>query len=143
MTALTEESLNKLNRPALVALVANLQSKMDSVNNALVAELRKMREGFDQMKSDLSVTKKVNTLLSERLQTMEKQCWANAQYSMRECLEISGIPSSVSDLEDVVCKAITMAGVEVSDKDFEDCHRVGKGGATIVKFCKRKVSKHI
>ena len=93
MTALTEESLNKLNRPALVALVANLQSKMDSVNNALVAELRKMSEGFDQMKSDLSVTKKVNTLLSERLQTMEKQCWANAQYSRRECLVISGIPS--------------------------------------------------
>ena len=62
----------------------------------------------------------MNTLLSERLQTIEKQCWANAQYSRRECLEISGIPSSVSDndLEDVVCKAITKAGVEVSDKDI-------------------------
>ena len=58
MAALTEESLNKLNNPDLVALVVNLQSKMDSVNSDLVAELRKMREGFDQMKSDLSVTKK-------------------------------------------------------------------------------------
>ena len=67
MAALTEESLNKLNKPDLVALVVNLKSKMDSVNSDLVAELRKMREGFDQMKSDLSVTKKVNTLLSERL----------------------------------------------------------------------------
>ena len=58
MAALTEESLNKLNKPDLVALVVNLQSKMDSVNSDLVAELRKMREGFDQMKSDMSVTKK-------------------------------------------------------------------------------------
>ena len=58
MAALTEESLNKLNKPDLVTLVVNLQSKMDSVNSGLVAELRKMREGFDQMKSDLSVTKK-------------------------------------------------------------------------------------
>ena len=58
MAALTEESLNKLNKPDIVALVVNLQSKMDSVNSDLVAELRKMREGFDQMKSDLSVTKK-------------------------------------------------------------------------------------
>ena len=58
MAALTEESLNKLNKPELVALVVNLQSKMNSVNSDLVAELRKMREGFDQMKSDLSVTKK-------------------------------------------------------------------------------------
>ena len=109
MAALTEESLNKLNKPDLVALVVNLQSKMDSVNSDLVAELRKMREGFDQMKSDMSVTKKVNTLSSERLQTTEKQCWENAQYSRRECLEISDIPSSVSDndLEDLVCKAIS------------------------------------
>ena len=47
MSALTEESLNKLNKPDLVALVVNLQSKMDVVNSDLVAELRKMREGFD------------------------------------------------------------------------------------------------
>ena len=58
MAALTEESLNKLNKTDLVALVVNLQSKMDLVNSDLVAELRKMREGFDQMKSDMSVTKK-------------------------------------------------------------------------------------
>ena len=97
------------------------------------------------MKSDLSVTKKVNTLLSEGVQTIEKQCWENAQCSRRECHEISGVPLSVSDndLEDVVCKAITKAGVEVSDKDIEDCHRVGKRGTTIVKFCKRKVSKQV
>ena len=96
MAALTEESLNKLSKPDLVALVVNLQSKMDSVNSDLVAELRKMREGFDQVKSDLRCHKKVNTLLSKRLQTIEKQYWANAQYSRRECLKISGIPSSVS-----------------------------------------------
>ena len=58
MAALTEESLNKLSKPDLVTLVVNLQSKMDSVNSDLVAELRKMKEGFDQMKSDLSFTKK-------------------------------------------------------------------------------------
>ena len=74
MAALTEESLSKLNKPDLVALVVSLQSKMDSVNSNLVAELLKIREGYDQMKSDLNVTKKVNTLLSEKLQTIEKQC---------------------------------------------------------------------
>ena len=58
MAALTEESLNKLNKSDLVAQVVSLQSKMNLVNSALVAELRKMREGFDQTKSDLSVTKK-------------------------------------------------------------------------------------
>ena len=48
MAALAEESpLNKINKPGLVALVVSLQSKMDSVNSDLVAELREMREGFD------------------------------------------------------------------------------------------------
>ena len=78
MAGLTEESLNKLSKPDLVALVVNLQSKMDSVNSDLVAELRKMREEFDQVKSDLRCHKKVNTVLSERLQTIEKQYWAYA-----------------------------------------------------------------
>ena len=87
----------------------------------------------------------MNTRLSKKLQTIEKQCRVNAQYSSRVCVEISGIPSSVSDndLEDVVCKAITKAGVEVSDKDIEDCHQVGKRAQTIVKFSKRKVSKQV
>ena len=35
------------------------------------------------------------------------------------------------------------ASVKVSDKDIEDCHRVGKRGTIIVKFCKNKVSKQV
>ena len=31
----------------------------------------------------------------------------------------------------------------MSDKDIEDCHRVGKRGTTIVKFCRKKVSKQV
>ena len=31
----------------------------------------------------------------------------------------------------------------MSDNDIEDCHRVGKRGQTIVKFCKTKASKQV
>ena len=58
MSSFTEESLNKLNNPDLLALVISLQNTTDSVTCDLVSELRKMMEGLDQMKSDLSVTKK-------------------------------------------------------------------------------------
>ena len=58
MAALTEESLNKLNKPDLIALVVNLQSKMVSVNSELVAELCKMWEGFVQIRPEC--LKKVN-----------------------------------------------------------------------------------
>ena len=43
----------------------------------------------------------------------------------------------------LVLLAITNAGVEVSDKDIEDCHQVGKRGTTIAKFCKREASKQV
>ena len=62
MAALTEESLNKLNKPDLVAIAVSLQSKMNSVNSDIVPELRKMREGFNQMKSDVSATKRLQTI---------------------------------------------------------------------------------
>ena len=65
MVALTKESLSKLIEPDLLALAVCLQSKIN--------ELRKMREGLDQIKSDLSVTKRLNTLTSQRLYTIEKQ----------------------------------------------------------------------
>ena len=60
-----------------------------------------MSSKFDIMYSDLAVTKKVNSELSRRLVNMERQCWANAQYLRRECLEIIGIPKEVEqkDLE--------------------------------------------
>ena len=45
---------------------------MNSVNSDLVAELRKMREEFDQMKSDLSVTKKVNTAIVRKIPNYRK-----------------------------------------------------------------------
>ena len=76
---------------------------------------------------------------------MGRQCWANAQYSRWECLEITGITSSVSDkdLEEVLRKVITKAGVDITADGIEDCHRVGNKGQTIIKFGKRKVLRQL
>ena len=40
---------------------------------------------------------------------MERQCWANAQYCRKECLELVGIPQSVkdNDLEKVATKILS------------------------------------
>ena len=70
-----------------------------------------------------------------------RQCWPSAQYSKRECLEITDIPSLLSDkaLEEIVCKAITKAGVDVNADDIDDCHRVTSKGHAIIKFGKKKI----
>ena len=152
MAALTEESLNKLSKTDLVALAVNLQDKMETMKSNLnekvsnlTEEVQKLNTNFELLKSDFSATRIENNSLNERLIALERQCWANAQYSRRECLEITGIPSSVSnkDLEEVVCKVITKAGVDITADNIEDCHRVGNKGQTIIKFGKRKVSRQV
>ena len=56
---------------------------------------------------------------------MERQCWANAEYSRRECVEILGIPSSVcrNQLEDSVWKIFDKLKFSVVKDNLDDCHR--------------------
>ena len=152
MAAVTGESLNKLSKADLVALVVNLQDKMETMKSHLnekvsnlTEEVQKLNTNLKLLKSDFSATRIENNSLNERLIALERECWAIAQYSRWECLEITDIPSLLSDkdLEEVVCKAITKAGVDITGDDIEDCHRVGNKGQTIIKFGKRKVLRQV
>ena len=60
----------------------------------------------------------------ERLVVPERKCWANEQYPRRECLEISGIPESVSDnaLEDEIQGILRGIYAEVDTENIELCH---------------------
>ena len=79
-------------------------------------------------------------MLSERLVSMERQCWANAQYSRRECLELVGVPHSVSDgdFEEKVLKIFDKVGCSIKGNNIEACHRMSKKTGRIVKFSCRK-----
>ena len=54
---------------------------------------------------------------------LERQCWWNNQYSRRECLEITGVPDSVSnDLEKTTIKVFDKIDVAIDPSNIEDCH---------------------
>ena len=57
---------------------------------------------------------------------MERQCWANNQYSRRECLEISGIPENIEnkDLENLTLQIFEKIDISVDPENVEDCHWV-------------------
>ena len=59
---------------------------------------------------------------------MERQCWANAQYSRRECLELVGVTRSVSDgnLEEKVLKIFEKVGCPIEGNNIEACHPMSK-----------------
>ena len=102
MATYFEESLVKLLKKDIINIVLSLQTEMQS-NTKIVEEVN---DKFHILESQLFVTKNVNSLLLQRATDLERQCWANTQYSRRECLEVAGIPESVkqNELEDKVLR---------------------------------------
>ena len=70
-----------------------------------------------------------------------KNALSTAQYVRREIIEISPVPGSISDqnLEEQVCKALSLTGIKVKDKDLHACHRMKRRGRVILKFKDRKL----
>ena len=118
MSKYTEETLDKLLKKVLISIVLSQQTKMDDVNSEIKDQIRKFNEIFENFQFELIIAKQVNLVLSERLVSIELQCWANAQYSRRECLELVGVPGSVSDgdLEGNVLKVFEKVGCPVEGK---------------------------
>ena len=61
------------------------------MNNEVVEEMHKFNKNFSKLQSELSIAKCVNNELTKRIVTLECQCWANAQYSRKECVEMVSI----------------------------------------------------
>ena len=116
--------------------------EVNNIANAYaVEEIRKFNEDFVKLESEINVVKKVNTLFNNRVVDMERQCWANAQYSRRKCLDVVGIPVDVSnkDVESKVLEVFNNVGCEILSRDIEtgDCV-TNINDRIIVKLLRRK-----
>ena len=124
----------------------SLQSRMSEVNNEVVEEMRKFNENFSKLQSELSIAKRVNIELIKRIVTLERQCWVNAQYSRKECVEVVGIPHQVDHkhLEARVLSIFQKVDCTIAPEFIDDCHRLGKSNdRTNFKFTCRKDCKKV
>ena len=125
--ALNEAALRKLGKEEIIKLALEYQSKFESTLssiNDIKTDLSELRKYYEKLESDVIITKQVNTKLCDKMKFLERQCWANKQYSRRECLEISGVPESVTDndLEGKVLKLLQKIDVEVQPDHIEACN---------------------
>ena len=76
----------------------------------------------------------------ERVVQTVRQCWANAQYSCRDTVEVTGIPSSIRDQnsESKVRSIFEEIGVNIDEREIQANHRHREKDRTIVKFANRK-----
>ena len=119
-------ALKKLTKEELSNMLIEYQKKFDSMLSNINTELNSLGERFTKMESWVLITRRVNDNLVKQNRILERKCAANEQYSRRECLEISGIPDSISNnnLEETVLKIFNETGVTVNSRDVEACHRL-------------------
>ena len=58
----------------MIDIVLSLQSKLDKANKHVVEEIHKLSDGILKLQSELAVSRQVNSLLSNRLTSIERQC---------------------------------------------------------------------
>ena len=136
----TEAVLNKLIKSELVQLALQTEASLASKITNLTTEVKDLLGYFKKLEADLAVTKNVNSKLMERVVQTERQCWANAQYSRRDTIEVIRIPSSIRDhdLEDKVRNIFGEIGVNVNERDMQVCHRLRDNDRKTVKVVNRK-----
>ena len=129
----------------LARLVMDYQNKFDTVLNNINSELLDLKNKFTKLESDLEISRNVNNKLVDQVTRLERKCWENEQYSGRQCIEISGTPESIEqiDLDRTVLNAFDKTDSPVDPKNIEACHRLksddnGQSNKVIVKFSKRK-----
>ena len=118
--AYTETVLNKLSKPELVQIILNTEANLGSEIATLTTEVRNLLDHSKTLEADVAIVRNVNNRLVERVVSIERQCWENVQYSMKDTLEMVEIPMFFRDnaLEQNVCDLIQEIGVDICDRDI-------------------------
>ena len=138
MMSFTETALKKMSKDEVIALTQEYQAKF----NSTVASIENLKSDFRRLESELSISRSVNSNLCDRVTSLERPCWANNQYTRRECLEITGLPENTENgnLEDLTLKILNEIDVNIDSRNVEDCHCIKTQGPkkVIIKFSRRK-----
>ena len=123
--AYTESALSKLNKDDLIRIALGMQKTQNSIlsdmRNKLTDmknELSELTKNCNTLEADLKVSKSVTEAMKNHIIVLERKCWNNEQYSRRECMEISGIPSDTETvkLEETLLKVFEGLNVDVDPK---------------------------
>ena len=106
--------------------------------------MKDLNNSLKRFESDVQIVKPVNSNLKQ-LENTERLCWANAQYSQRDCVQVIGIPKTVQtkDLERTVCKVFNSIGFDIGEDRIKACLRLAKSDRAIAKIFRRKHCQHL
>ena len=132
-------------KPNLIKLVLQLESEMNSDIKEVTSKIRDLVAQMKKVKVDVVIVKNVNKKVVNQLIETERQSWGNAQYLRRECLEVVGIPASITNdsFEANISKFFDKLGVHAVGKDIHACHGLKDNDKVIIKFSNKKDSLQV
>ena len=134
----TRSKLNELSKEELIEELLSFDNLSEKIND-LTKKMDDFPSKFDSVFSELQISKTCNSLLRNGIIDLEQSSLDNAQYFRREMIEISPVSLDVSnsELEGLVCKALSLTENEVHPDDLEACFK--KKENVIIKFKSRKL----
>ena len=111
----------------------------------LIKRFDEFSDKYKALHSELKIAQNCNSLLLESVYQLKRNAVSNSQYHRIETLEINPVPSSIQNnvLEETVCQALSLTGINVSPDELHSCHRLNKKDRVIVKFKCRKHRQNV
>ena len=142
----TSRQLENLSKDELIDEVLSLENFKNDINvrfSELNDRFNDIEAKYEMVNSNLSIARRCNDLLLERITQLERNNLNNAQHTRRETLKIKPVPSDIADdvLEQSMCQTLSLTGISVETDNLQACHRMRKKDRVIIKFKCRK-QKH-
>ena len=135
---LTRSQYKNMSKEELIQEVTNINSSfVNDINTKLSNLEEKLSPAkYDNVNSELQYCKKFNSYLLTRIIQLERNALTNSQYSRRETIELNSVPADITEdvLEESICKALSLTGINVVPTDLYACHRMKRTDRVIVKF---------
>ena len=102
------------------SFVNDIKTKLSNLEGTFNNFLSK----YDNVNSELEQCKKFNSHLLTRIIQLQRNAVTNSQYSKRETMELNPVPADITEdvLEENICKALSLTGVNVVPNDLHACH---------------------
>ena len=141
---LTRSQYENMSKEELIQELTDINSSFVNDINTKLSNLEEKFNDFlskhDSVNSELQQCKKSNSRLLTKIIQLECNAVKNPQYSRRETIELNPVFAGITEdiLEENICKALSLTGVNVVPNDLHACHRMKRTDRVIVKFKCRK-----
>ena len=140
---LTRSQYKNMSKEELIQELININLSFANDLNAKLTDLcdrfNEFTSKYDKVYSELQQCKSYNSHLLTRIIQL-KNAVTNSQYSRREAIELNPVPAEIHEdvLEDSICKALSLTGVNVVPEDLQACDQMKRSDRVTVKFKCRK-----